>query len=158
MLRAAAVLLALTSTAAAEQRESYRSQILTADAVATTSFVAGLRLQDDHLVIGGVGAYAFGAPLVHLANRQVLRGMASLALRIALPPLAERHLGEGQRCTSCIDDPLFPNRTGLFLGFVAAMVIDSALIARPVEKPVRGWAPTASAHRDGFTVGATGRF
>jgi hypothetical protein len=155
MLRVVVVLLALTSTASAD---SYRSQVLTADAIATTTFVGGLRLEDDRLVIGGVGMYAFGAPLVHLANRQVLRGMASLALRIALPPLAEKHLGEGQRCTNCIDDPLFPNRTGLFLGFVAAMVIDSALIARPVEKPVRGWAPTAGATRDGFTVGATGRF
>ncbi len=148
----------------------YRWQVVASDALAIGSVVLGGKTASDGWYTLGMGSYLFGAPLVHAANGRTGRALGSLTLRVAIP-LVGAFGGaklDSPRCgapapgarDACASDT-FPSRgfaTGIVLGAVAAMALDTWLLAKPVHKPTRGWTPNASALRGGISVGVSGAF
>ncbi len=123
----------------------------------------------------GVGGYALGGPIVHLAHGEVARGAASLGLRVGLPFLGA--LGgamvDGNSCSGeiCRMDRVV---LGGALGVLAAVVVDSAALAyeRVQDEPAAAKATPPSPRRSrvalsplagprkngGFDVGIGGVF
>jgi hypothetical protein len=153
----------------AETEPSYRWQIAVADA----SSLALLFTVTDRGALGGGLLYLLGGPVIHLAHGEAGRAVGSLGLRVALP-IAGAFVGgalwwNGQdaRCKNgdpdfCSDDEFNVGALyGLGLGFLGAMVIDTAVLARPV--PVRKdagatWAPQLAVAPGHLGVGVIGRF
>ena len=145
--------------------ESYRAQLVVADLAALGLLVVGADGvgPPDVLTQAAIGTYALGAPLVHLGNGHGLRAVASLALRVALPAagaaIGVRLQGHSE-CTSCIDNP--PPLVGLIFGLgvggLTAVVLDYAVVGKPVKVTRSGWVPSATPLRGGATVGVSGGF
>jgi hypothetical protein len=144
---------------------NYRWQIAAVDA-------AGLALVLSHSETGvslGALTYILGGPIVHGLHDQGGRMGVSLALRLGLPILLAyggASLAQlNNRCSPDDDDcdsgALGGALLGFGLGVATAMVIDTAVIARPIEvrnPPGATWAPqiAVTSHRVG--LGVIGRF
>lgn len=153
----------------AETEPSYRWQIGVADA----GSLALLFSFTEHGSLGGGLLYLLGGPVIHLAHGEAGRAVGSLALRAALP-IAGAFVGgalwwnsQDARCKNgdpdfCSDDEFNVGALyGLGLGFLGAMVVDTALLARPV--PLRKaagarWAPQLAVAPGHLGVGVVGRF
>ena len=127
---------------------SYGLQILAVDAAVVAGSIAA---ESGEVLVGG---YLLGGPLVHAANGNGGRVLASVGLRIALPlggGLVGAAIGES-RCARS-EDPEFlcglgEVAGGLLVGMAAATIVDSAVLARKqVEVP--GAAPPAGLVRVG---------
>ena len=121
------------------ETEGYRSQIIVADVV---SLVLAASESKVGLSVAGL-TYLLGGPIIHNVHGQKARVVGSLALRLSLPLIGAvggRALANSRTtCTEsirlfCDDDA---DIAGLFFGFsagvLAAMIIDTAAIARPVR-------------------------
>lgn len=144
--------------------EDYRWQIAVVDA-------AGLALafsqNQTGTSLGGL-AYALGGPVIHGMHGHGGRVLASMALRVGLPlalAIGGGELGR-QDCSGPDDyDCGGANIGGALLGFglgvVTAMVVDDALIARPVairKHDDATWAPQIAVTPRHVGLGALGRF
>lgn len=67
----------------------YRYRLVIADATALGLIISAAGAPGDSaptaLALAGLGMYVLGAPAVHVANGQPLRGLASLGARVGFP-------------------------------------------------------------------------
>jgi hypothetical protein len=165
---------------------SYRWHVVAADAA-----VIGLSLAVDRLAANGSGrpdalatltiaSYFFAVPMVHGIHRQGKRALASFGMRAGLPLLLG-FLGEQldgtPDCDICEDTLRSEGKLiGLTVGVLVSMVVDGALLARPIyrrteraqqagargaaaqDRPRTVWAPTLQGVRGGATAGVLGTF
>jgi hypothetical protein len=163
--------IAMTVVETPGEPKSYRWQMLSVDAAAIASIgIAFDRHSHDWLELG-VGSYVVGAPIIHAANGHGMRALGSIVLRVTLPVLGG-FAGAGLDKPQCGDtisgapadfcDGTFPGpnlQKGVALGVLAAIVIDTWLVARPErQRPRRSWSPTAAALHGGASVGVAGAF
>ena len=139
----------------------YRWQVIAADGVSLAFAFSG----NMNATSLGIAGYVVGAPLIHVVHGEGGRGGTSLVLRVALP-LVGVYAGQALARRSCsgddldCDDGSFGGAIlGLGLGVLTAMVVDAALIARPVKrKPTMTWVPQLTAAHDRVGLGVAGRF
>jgi len=171
------------STAPRTETKWYGWQTLLVDGVTSTTGLlligsGNYELQDAGLGIL-VGGYALGGPVVHWANGQVGKGFASLGLRVGAPLVAGLSgalVGAAFSGDSC--GGRVCNDTGVAVGAVlgtvggviAALVIDTAVLARKTVKvepevararaPKLTWTPTAGfdSKRQAANIGISGTF
>jgi hypothetical protein len=148
---------------------SYRLHLLVADTAALALTLTTTRAG----VLAGASIYLLDGLVIHGSHDRIGRGIGSLALRAGLPVLATIvggmiwwH-GQDSRCRAgdpdyCSDDELNVGALyGFGLGILGAMVIDTALLARPATVHRRAavtWTPRVSATRDQVALGITGGF
>jgi hypothetical protein len=141
--------------------ENYRWQIVAAD---VASVVLVFSVRDAGASLGGL-TYVLGGPVIHGAHGHGGRVIASLALRAGLPiamafggAALARHGCSDEDC----DDGSFGGAIlGFGLGIVTAMVVDTALIAQPVEVRKHAdatWAPQIAVTSRHVGLGVVGRF
>lgn len=151
----------------------YGWQIVLVD---SASLVTGLLVSAATDGESGAGAglfltgYALGGPIVHWSNGQVGKGFASLGLRLGAPSLgALSGLALGAALSGGDDiSAVVGGVLGMLGGGIAAVVIDSAVLARKTivvtnehaARPKVQWTPTAGydAKRQAATMGITGTF
>ncbi len=152
----------------------YGYQTLIADGVAgaglvLTATVGGSSRSEaaaPSLLVGTLASYALGAPIVHFANGEAGRGLASFAVRLAAPSVgaglgfaaASGCSRNGEAMNFC---PLGGLVVGVGVGMAVASVVDaSALAWKPAKKTEEkaSIAPDLSITPQGATIGATGRF
>lgn len=146
------------SEQAEPERESYGWQIAIADVAGTV-----LLLESDHSrgsANAGLGVYALGGPIIHLAHDQSGRALASLALRIGLPLASAWVWGH---CSSSDDDCDNEGTVaiGVILGAVTAMVIDATALSHPVKAtrpPSATWTPQLAATPQRVSLGVLAQF
>lgn len=120
----------------------YGWQTLTADAGSATlmgvSFAVsettrGSSTDPAALFVGSLGAYALGAPLVHLANGEAVRAAASLGLRVGVPTLGFLAIAAAADCHSpwC---KLESAAIGGLVGMLAVSAVDAAVIAHRLQR------------------------
>ena len=136
-------------TAADAAAEWYEWQTLASDAVAIALFTSAGLLSNaaDHgahdrtaattTFYIGLGSYALGGPIVHLAHNRPAVMVRSLAMRVLLPlgggiaalPAARLWCGsdDGEDGLACLAGAFV---VGSGLGLIAATVLDAALFAR----------------------------
>src|ERR1051326_3148161 len=99
-IHATLALLLISSTARAQHADEdspwYGWQTLSVDALSLTTALGGIFLStrpwterpasNKFLIYSGIGAYVFGAPIVHAAHHQTGKAIGSLLLR-SIPPL-----------------------------------------------------------------------
>lgn len=128
--------------------DDYRMALLAIDVVAVSATVAGLVMSENgredtgsYLIVGGLGVYAFGSPIVHLAHGQPKRSFWSLGLRVGVPIIGFLiGYSAATQCGSndavCYTGLIFGGSL-LFGGPVAAMILDDGFIGK-VPKPRPG--------------------
>jgi hypothetical protein len=104
------------------------------DGGAFTLLIVGLYARDGSegpLVIAGATAYLVGGPSIHFAHHHVLRGIASVGLRIGAPFLGAAIGVALEDCANHHDDACLTvgSLLGLSAGMLSAAVIDGALLA-----------------------------
>ena len=126
-------------------------------------FTAGVTL------IGGVGVYALGGPIVHWSHGEVGRGFASLGLRVGVPiasgyalygltcPKRSGHeLSEYGQGLGCVVTTGF----GVLLGMTGAAIADHLLLVKDRASSSTtqrvSWSPTLAPSREGMTLGVVG--
>lgn len=125
----------------------YGWETLAVDFGSTTLIVAGFgggTRGSDVLGLAGLGTYALGPPIVHLARGNYGRSAISLGARLALPVIGF-FIGAALGAASRSDDPSKPLAEGVLgAGFamVAAVPIDACLLSW--EAPA-GAAPSPAA-------------
>jgi hypothetical protein len=138
----------------------YGWQNLGVDLAATAILAGGAASGNKALLIGGVGAYAFGSPLVHFSHGQVGRGVGSLALRVGAPVLvgviaASRNDCEEHQCDG--GDDIMPFVAGAAMAIGAAVLDDVAFAYE--REPASAWTPVvAPVAHGGMTFGLAGAF
>ncbi len=145
----------------AEPEGSYRWQVFAADGASLALLVSGSKTG---ATVGAVG-YLLAAPIVHMGHDEGGRAAASLALRVGLPIAGAFGLAAALKhpCSAddddCDDGTLEGAILGFGLGMLAAMVIDTALIARPVKaKPAVTWVPQVAVTPQQVGLSVVGRF
>lgn len=147
---------------------NYRWQIAAADAAS----IALVLSQSRSVSTAGAFVYLLGGPVIHALNGEGNRTAGSLALRITLPlvgALAGAKLFD--RRTSCAGDDIdcySDDLAGAFVGFgvgaLGAMIIDTALVARPhvvhkePQRAAQTWVPQITVTPHQKTVGVLARF
>jgi hypothetical protein len=117
---------------------SYRWQLALVDIGSVVLLFSG----SDAGVTGGLAAYTFLAPTIHLAHDEGWRAAGSLGLRLGMPvlgALAGIMIGAAQKPSGCDDgfdcdseDAVFVGLAlGALAGMAVAMVIDDVIIAKP---------------------------
>lgn len=148
------------------EMDSYRWQIALADVGAVSLLLAGKSSTTSSIA---ALSYLLTAPAIHGIHDQGGRVAASLGLRLLLPLVGGFGLAalaeHNSKCTPDDDDcdsgALYAGLFGFTLGAVSAMVIDAAVIARPVEihrTVAPSWAPQISVTPERTTFGVVGRF
>lgn len=122
--------------------ETYTLQILAADGISLAVFGIGGAIEGSGhgegadtlgnvLMYGGLGGLWLGGPIVHTAHGHWGLGLASLALRVALPVAGAAIGGAAADCTK--DEwlcGLGEAVLGYTIGTAAAITIDAAVLAR----------------------------
>jgi hypothetical protein len=115
----------------------YGVPILTMDLAAMVLGSIGVGSSSTGLILGSVGLFTLGGPIVHFSNSQIATGFGSLGLRISAPSVGglvsflvcNSHC-TGDGCWGCI----IIGGLGIFSGMLFASVVDNVVLAR---KPVR---------------------
>lgn len=133
---------------------AYPHHIIAADFAAILVTTVG---ESDVAEATGIGIYALGAPLIHVAHGRPLYAAVSVVLRVGVP-IGLVHLVQGT--TNPPEDR--PSIAMLVAGFgsvVGAIVVDVAVLSRG-EAPARSPKVTPTLHADshGVTVGVAGAF
>lgn len=116
---------------------------------------AMLAVRSEYVAGAGLGAFAIGAPITHLAHDRWGAALGSLGLRVALPVTFA--LVGSSNCTpseegNCMQAAAY----GAILGMAAASLVDAlALSWEAKPAPVM---PTASLSASGVTLGVTAVF
>jgi hypothetical protein len=152
------------------QRVWYGWQVLAIDA---TSLLARRLCRDWSRTDDGcdltLAGYAVGSPLVHTLHRGWPRGIASLAIRVALPVAAAWYWSPGARCRDSTNEGITlcgaeEEGLGLFIGFSAAILIDTIWAFDEAEPPPRpatrasSLTPTLTFTGNVTGIGLSGRF
>jgi hypothetical protein len=87
MLRAAALVAALTATAHADDRTTYRLEIAGTDTASLALTVAGVKTTSPLLMYTGTAGMALGAGVVHFAHGHYEDGGLSIGLHVGAPIL-----------------------------------------------------------------------
>jgi len=87
----------------------------------------------------GPPTYAVGAPIVHLAHDQVPKALASLGMRLGVPPVVG--LGASVVCAEELRKRCF--YAGAIVSMLAVMVLDDGILARETAPAPRASTPTA---------------
>jgi len=119
--------------------DDYRLTLVGLDAAAIALVLGAAAAQDDPLIgmlaLSGVGTYALGAPIVHLAHGQPGRSLLSVALRVGVPGLGIAIMTTSvDSCASCAGGAVFGGMVVLG-GIVTAIIVDDAYLGK-VPKPV----------------------
>jgi hypothetical protein len=133
-LALAAVLLALSSSparAGSGDGAWYGYQVLATDALSWTLIVGGAKANVIEVSALGVGGLFFGGPIVHVGHGSYGRAGASFGLRVGLPLLG-LGIGAAADRDSHSFIPAGPI-IGVFLGSIAASIVDIAVIAREAD-------------------------
>lgn len=85
------------------------------------------------LFVSALGAYALGAPLVHLANGEAVRAAASLGLRVGVPTLSFLAFAAAADCHSPWCELKSAGIGGL-VGMLAVSAVDAAVIAHRFQR------------------------
>ena len=106
------------------------------------------------LVLGGMAWFEFGAPLVHLTERNVSGAGVSFGMRFTFPLI-------GALVGHAFDDPSKPEdpkaTLGLVAGAVTASAADILFVANTRRRPRTVW-PQFAVGPGGFHLGASGAF
>ena len=127
-----------------------------------------------------LAGYSLGGPIVHLAHHRPLAALGSLALRVLAPSVGALTGYSIDRLTSGVSDDGSHEASaagvGLVLGYITAVTIDAAAIARetetvttesganplpttpPANESSFRWAPTFAPLPGGAVAGIGGRF
>jgi len=131
VLAIAAVLLALLSSSARAEQEWYGHHVLATD-VGGCALVAGGWVADlPSMVISGLGVMMLGGPVVHAAHSNGGRAAASLGLRtggVLVGGAIGYALSNGNDRWGALGSSSVG--IGALIGYVAAAVVDIAVIAR----------------------------
>jgi hypothetical protein len=126
------------------QRAWYGWQTLLVDGAATGLLVASIPIQSNDanvpLFVGGLGTFALGAPIAHVAHDHPWRGLGSLGLRLGLPAIglavgamvAPTVAGDHPNDTTgagAVSEMIAGGLVGAGIGAVAAMAIDASVLA-----------------------------
>jgi hypothetical protein len=134
----------------------YGGQTLAVDAASIGAVVLGASSQAVPLAALGFGGYLLGGPIVHFSHGNGGRGLASLTLRIGLPVL-----GVWAGCGTGGGGPCYGGVAGAALGVGAAIVVDSALLARdevPAPPATARVTPLLRVSQSGVRLGLGGSF
>ncbi|HEU4405157.1 MAG TPA: hypothetical protein VFS43_07690 [Polyangiaceae bacterium] len=148
--------------------EWYGWQTIATDLAAVAFVGAGASDEEDGgVALLGLGTYLLGAPIVHAANGQFGKGVASLGLRVGVPvagALGGLMLGSA----TCREDdgwnenvcPLGQAALGSLLGILAASTLDAAVLAKKEvrPRPAVSIAPAVLPTPRGTSFGLTGTF
>ncbi|HKY40907.1 MAG TPA: hypothetical protein VJN18_33460 [Polyangiaceae bacterium] len=144
------------------KRRWYGGQTLAADGISLGVLVLGAA--NENFAYVGVGGLFLAAPIVHFGHGNVGRGFLSLGMRVALPiggaalGSASEGCGGGGEQDFC---GLAGAAIGLLVGGVAAIALDSAVVAwEPVPKETRAvsWSPGLIATKDSARLLVSGSF
>jgi hypothetical protein len=146
----------------------YGGRVLLADGASVAVLAAGGALRSTPVLVAGLAGWFLAAPVVHARHATFGRGAASFALRVGLPTLG---LLVGQAASrGCWNDvgasdscEVGAGAGGLFLGVLAAEIVDIALLARdahPAEPPPEHAfaSPVVVPQQGGAVMGLAGRF
>jgi hypothetical protein len=127
-------------------RRWYGWQTLTLDGAALGVAVGGSAFVDrDVPIVAGLGTYALGAPIVHVAHGEPWRAAGSFGLRVGLPLLVGDIVAraDSTRCPGRDEyedfecqDQLGKMAAGALVSMLVASAVDAALLAYKTE-PVR---------------------
>jgi len=135
--------------------ESYRLATVSTDIIAGLATVLAV---GDPKNVGPVaaGAYAFGAPIMHLLHHRPGRALGSLALRAIPFGIAYLVLDGGHNGY----EVLVPQFVGVLGSAITVSIVDSAVLAKGDEPPppARSWTPTVAPTHSGLTFGLRGSF
>jgi hypothetical protein len=123
----------------------YRGQVIAADALAYGQIVTSMITEgpngadtvlSDIARTGGIGTFLLGAPIVHVAHGNYGRAGASLGIRVLLPLVGA---SVGASLATCKPDDWFCGineaTTGMFVGALAASVVDVAFMSGATNEP-----------------------
>jgi hypothetical protein len=152
-------------TGVRSERVWYGQPMLLVDIAASAMIWGAVELEDERPGLASLGGltFVFGPPIVHLANGEVARGLASFGLRTSLP-LTVALLGlvadSGSACRDDICDPSFEGFFwGGLVGMVSGALLDDFLLAHHEVRVAPSWTPTvASAPGGGLSFGVGGTF
>lgn len=142
----------------------YGGQTLAADGISLAVLMLGA-LEEPFAYVG-VGGLLVAAPIVHFGHGNVGRGFLSLGMRTGLP-FGTAAVGYGLTTGACPsdDDADYCGGigavVGLFVGSVAAVVLDSAVLAwEPAPEPPPGvsWSPSLAATPNSAQLLVSGNF
>ena len=115
--------------------DDYRLTLVALDAAALVMVLGAAAAENELLAVGGVGTYALGAPVVHLAHGQPGRSLISLTLRVGVPALGIAIMTTSlASCESCAGGAIFGGVVVLG-GIVTAIIVDDAFLGN-VPKPL----------------------
>ncbi|MBK7585538.1 MAG: hypothetical protein IPI67_35805 [Myxococcales bacterium] len=146
------------------KRRWYGGQTLIADGASLGAIFAGGAAESSELAVFGLLGMFFAAPIVHAAHGHAGKPFASLGLRVGLPIV-----GGFVGCAADDSDGMFGclggAAAGMFLGLVAASVLDASVIAyedvppqRAKRTPAVGVTASVVWLRDRGTLGVSGWF
>ena len=142
--------------------ESYRWQIVVAD---SASLALLFSASEPGVTAAGL-TYVLGGPVIHGAHGEAGRTIASLVLRVGLPILGGA-CGAALTRRDCGPDDYDCDQgfggflVGFGLGILTAMVVDTAVIARPLKVHRTAdttWAPRIAVTPQHVGLGVMGRF
>lgn len=147
-------------------RRWYGWQTLAVDGAALGVAVGGFAIHESEVpLVVGAGAYAIGAPIVHLAHREPWRAAGSLGLHLGLPILVgdvvaridpTRCPGHGEDDDHDCSEQLGRMGVGVAAAMSVASAVDAVLLGyktEPVYERAVTWSPTM-----GFERPREGRF
>jgi hypothetical protein len=154
----------------------YRLSLAASDLVGFGLLIAAIPAENGWMALGGLGVYALGAPIIHIANEQPARGFASLGMRLLLPipgAIVGGALGAQGNCGGdddgfgCLGGVVGGGLLGAFVGGVSAALIDDVFFGKvplpsaPTEHRVRATAmvaPYVDTSRGTFGLTLSGTF
>jgi hypothetical protein len=121
----------------------YRLSLAASDLVGFGLLIAAVPAENGWMALGGLGVYALGAPIIHVANGQPARGAASLGLRLLLPipgavvggALGARGNCGGDDGFGCLGGVVGGGLLGAFAGGVSAALIDDLVLGKVALPP-----------------------
>lgn len=156
---------AMTDMGVRTERVWYGQSMLLVDLAAGAMIWGAVELEDERPGLASLGGltFVFGAPIVHLTNGEVARGLASFGLRTSLP-LTAALIGlaadSGYECRGDVCDQSFEGFFwGGLVGMVSGVLLDDLVLAHKQVHLEPSWSPgVASVPGGGLTLGVAGTF
>jgi hypothetical protein len=144
---------------------SYRMQTLAVDGITAGLFIGSVESHDsilsNHLLELGIAGLLVGAPTVHLLHGRWKSAGATVALRITLPLVGAWIGGQigptREQCGDCSAQDQHAAE-GAGLGVLAAMALDTWLLAGDDDARTPAIVPSVRATNNGVSLGFSGRF
>jgi hypothetical protein len=144
--------------------QSYRMETLAVDGITAGLFVGGIETRgaaSDRLLKVALVGLAVGAPTIHLLHHRWASAGSSLILRVGLPVvgawLGEKFGPSPDQCGDC-DAQWVHAYQGFAVGTIAAMALDTWLLAGEDDSRTPAIVPSVRATNGGVSLGLGGRF